>query len=74
ALDSEEWNSYLEENPTLEAPTQMMKEGFVYPHHMNFGEIRNEVETILEKTMMDKGEPEELLKEGAEELEEEHFG
>lgn len=73
ALNSEEWNDYLEENPKLEASTEMMKKGFVYPHHLDFGQVRNEVETILEKTMLDKGEPEELLKEGAEKLEEEYF-
>jgi len=68
ALNSEEWQSYLDENPKRRAMTQMMREGFVYPHHPDWYDVRNIFGDILEKTMLGKGEPKELLKEGAEEF------
>lgn len=64
ALDSEEWQSYLEENPKRKAMTQMMREGFVYPHHLKWNVVRNILGNVLEKTMLNKGNPEDLLKEG----------
>ncbi len=65
ALDSEEWQKYLDENPRYRAMTQMMREGFVYPHHPDWYSVRNIFGNILEKTMLGKGEPKELLEEGA---------
>ncbi|MFP3953262.1 MAG: ABC transporter substrate-binding protein [Candidatus Acetothermia bacterium] len=65
ALNSEEWQSYLEENPKRRAMTQMMKEGFVYPHHLQWNEVRNILGNVLERTMLNKGEPKELLEDGA---------
>lgn len=65
ALNSEEWNTFLEENPKRKATSQMMKEGFVYPHHPDWYSVRNIFGNILEKTMLGKGEPRELLEEGA---------
>lgn len=65
ALASDEWESYLEENPKRKATSQMMEEGFVYPHHPDWYSVRNIFGNILEKTMLGKGQPEELLEEGA---------
>lgn len=69
ALNSEEWQDYLESNPKREAVSQMMKEGFVYPHHPDFYSVRQEIETILEKALLGKGESKELLESGARKIE-----
>ncbi|MFW6104297.1 MAG: ABC transporter substrate-binding protein [Candidatus Bipolaricaulota bacterium] len=74
ALNSDEWQAYLEENPHLEASTQMMKEGFVYPHHPDWYSVRDIFGNILEKTMLGKGEPEELLEEGVKKFQKEVSG
>lgn len=73
ALDSDEWTDYLKENPKRQAISQMMKEGFVYPHHPNFYNVRQEIETVLEKALLGKGDPEELLEAGAKKIEEKYL-
>ncbi|MBS3736401.1 MAG: ABC transporter substrate-binding protein [Candidatus Bipolaricaulota bacterium] len=72
ALNSDDWQSFLDENPKRRASTQMMKEGFVYPHHPDWYTVRNIFGNILEKTMLGKGEPEGLLEEGADKFEEKY--
>ncbi len=72
ALNSDEWNAFLDENPKRQATTQMMKEGFVYPHHPDWYSVRNIFGSILEKTMLGKGKPEQLLQEGAEKFAKEY--
>ncbi|MFB6291611.1 MAG: ABC transporter substrate-binding protein [Candidatus Bipolaricaulia bacterium] len=72
ALNSDEWTSFLEENPKRKASTQMMKEGFVYPHHPDWYSVRNIFGSILEKTMLGKGKPKALLEEGAKKFEEKY--
>ena len=72
ALSSDEWKSFLEENPKRKASTQMMKEGFVYPHHPDWYSVRNIFGNVLEKTMLGKGEPQKLLEDGAEKFEDKY--
>ncbi len=72
ALNSDEWTTFLAENPKRKATTQMMKEGFVYPHHPDWYSVRNIFGNILEKTMLGKGEPTKLLKDGAQKFAKEY--
>lgn len=73
ALNSDEWTDYLEENPKRQAISQMMEEGFVYPHHPDFYSVRQEIATVLEKALLGKGNPKDLLEEGAEKIEKKYL-
>ncbi len=72
-IESDEWKSYIEENPERKAPTDMLLKGFVYPHHPNMYNIRQVIGTAFEKVMLGQASPEEALNEAAAEIESEYL-
>lgn len=73
AIESDEWKSYIVDNPERKAPTNMLLKGFVYPHHPNMYNIRQVIGTAFEKVMLGQASPEEALNEAVQEIESEYL-
>lgn len=74
AVESNEWQQYVAAHPERKATTDMMLQGFVYPHHPNMYNIRQVIGTAFEKVMLGQATPQKALDDAAQEIESEYLG